>query len=161
MPRILRYGPGEEAAAALTELVLRKKEPRRRVTTRRRAVAELDGMLAGEKELRASHLVAFWMRCHQMVYGVVPSEMEESRDWSRAVYAASTLVRKEFGGNTAEALEFLKWTWRRERAREERAKERREKRVGRVGWQLQFCHRNLLTDWRLEQARQGRIVRRR
>jgi hypothetical protein len=142
------------AQRALTELVGTKKPPRRRSINVTQVRAELEVLLAADdfENMKPTHLVALWVRCHEKVYGVTPAEMN-GETWLGAGSAAAKLVRAEFGGSMTAAVEFMRWTWRREQWREKKARHDGENRVGHIGWRLQFVMRHLLTDYRIDVAR--------
>jgi len=101
----------------------------------------------------ASHLVALYEWCHEQVYGARPSELDAGDAWKLATFAAAKLTKDEFDGEFQRAIEFVRWTWQREKAREKARREGRNNSVGRVGWRLQFVTRHLVTDYRIDMAR--------
>jgi hypothetical protein len=102
-------------------------------------------------EAKASHLVALYAWCHEKVYTVAPSELA-GLTWMAATSAAAKLVRDEFNGNVEEAVEYVRWTWRREAGREKWRVEN-DRPGSRIGWRLQFQQRLLVTDYRIDAAR--------
>lgn len=132
------------------------KPRRKRGIAVERARAEVEQFIeAGDyASMRPVHFVALWMRCHDKVYGVVPAEMD-AKAWRGATSAAEKLVRVEFGGDALAAVAFMRWVWKREKWREDKARAEGEMRVSRIGWRLQFVQRHLLTDYRLDCARRG------
>lgn len=101
--------------------------------------------------------VGFYALMHEKIYGVAPAELVDA--WKGAVSAARGMLDKDFGGKPIEMLEFLRWTWKRERARE--TKRRAEgTEGGRIGWVLQFKSRALLTDYRVEESRAQEAAKR-
>lgn len=100
---------------------------------------------------RAAHLVALYAWCHEKVYAVAPAELA-GLTWMAACSAAAKLVRDEFKDSVEDAIEYIRWTWRREAGRE---KWRNENNApgGRIGWRLQFQTRLLLTDYKIDMAR--------
>ena len=106
------------------------------------------GDFAGAK---VAHLVALYRWCHERVYEVDPEELT-GETWVTATKCAGQLVRNAFGGDLGAAIDFLRWTWRREEGRE---KWRRENgRDGRrITWRDQFAAKYLITDYRLARAR--------
>lgn len=159
MPRNCRllYPDADDAAAQVAAMVGTKK-PRRRAINVERVRRELERAISAKElgALRPIHLVALWARCHAQVYGAAPAEL--TRDaWLPAKSAAEKLVREEFDGDVAAAVEFLRWTWTREKQREDRARRVGEDRVSRIGWRLMFAQRYLLTDYRVDLARRGRL----
>ena len=118
--------------------------------------------LRGEMEKRAlsgdwgdaepAVLVALYEWLHRSVYSVEPVELD-GRAWAFASTAAKRLVEKEFAGDVSDAVEFMKWTWKRELKNEEwRRANGRETR--RIGWRLQFLGGYLITDYRMAKARE-------
>lgn len=101
----------------------------------------------------ASHLVALYEWCHEQVYGARPSEMDAGDAWKLATFSAARLVKDEFNGDFQRAIEFVRWTWQREKAREQARRTGRNSSVGRIGWRLQFVTRHLVTDYRIDMAR--------
>lgn len=101
---------------------------------------------------RPTHLVALYTWCHEQVYEVEATEMV-GLNWLAAASAAAKMVREEFGGSVLEGVEFLRWTWKREKHREEWRREN-EREGGRITWRAQFQQRYLLTDYRIDRARQ-------
>jgi hypothetical protein len=72
---------------------------------------------------------------HEQVYGVDPTQ-ELRTVWVYGIQAVGKLIREEFNSIT-EVVEFVRWTWTRERGRE---KWRRDngRPGGRVSWRTQF-----------------------
>lgn len=107
---------------------------------------EWDGMTTGR-------LVALYWLCHERVYGVVPSELDNAAVWSRAMLHAGKMVASEFDDDVGRAVVFMRWVWTRERDIEEWR--RRNQRNGRrISWLDQFCYGRLVSDWRIAAARQ-------
>lgn len=101
----------------------------------------------------ARHLVGLYVLLHERVYGVEPTEVLGD-GWPGAVSAAGKLARELEG--VERAVEFLRWTWMRERARE---KKREPGSGSRIGWRLQFAARSLVTDWKVDVVRGDRAAR--
>lgn len=155
MPRRLLYADDAAVAAqVLTELVGTKRK-RRSGPKPDKARAEVRVMLADGcfDEARPTHLVALYEWCHEQVYGVLPAELAQGETWKHATFAASKLVATEFRGDIKATVEFIRWTWRRERWREGKRREGTSESVGRIGWRLQFVQRHLVTDYRIDLAR--------
>lgn len=156
MARRLLYPGTNPAALALAEMVGagKPKPKRRRGVNVISARLESDALVAANDyaNMKPVHLVALYVRCHETVYGVTPAEMN-GEAWLGASSAAAKLVRVDFDGDMAAAVEFMRWTWRREQWRENKAKHDGDARVGRIGWRLQFVLRHLLTDYRIDVAR--------
>ena len=116
---------------------------------------------------KPAHFVALYAWLHAEVYGAPPAELR-SQAWWGAVSAATKLLRDEFSdeahpeGSPLRMLDFIRWVWRRERGREQRAAAREGEghEARRIGWALQFVLRHLVTDYRVDMAREGRRVNR-
>lgn len=94
--------------------------------------------------------------CHEMVYGVLPSELEEVRLFRLASREAARLLRSSFGGDVDSAVEYLKWVWGREKGRVQwAASQSPPKERGRLGWRLSFSEA-FVTDYRVAQASKRR-----
>lgn len=142
--------PAEEAPAdALVRMVGVGKPRAKRRPSPTRVREEVIAMLgSGDfSKARPMHLVALYEWLHLQVYGVRAAELEVASTWHAASFAASRLVEQQFRGDVEAAIEFVRWTWTRER---ERAKTRKEgQQVFRVGWRLQFVTGYILTDFRM------------
>jgi hypothetical protein len=101
----------------------------------------------------AAELVGLYAVLHEHVYGVAPEEVADV--WLAAVSAAKRMLERDFEGSVESMVDFLRWTWRRERNRE---KKRAANGDGsfRIGWRLQFVARNLMTDYRVDAKRDAR-----
>ena len=112
----------------------------------RREIREMIGRKDFEGA-KPSHLVALYEYCHEMVYGEAPLEIDSPTTWKMATYAAGRLVKKHFEGDAVSAVEFVRWTWVREKQRLSwRAK--RGITSTRLGWRLQFRD-DMVTDYRI------------
>jgi hypothetical protein len=102
----------------------------------------------GEAGPRA--MVALFVELHERVYGVPCSDLTPTAR-QLASFAASAMLRREFNGDALAMAMFIRWTWMREKERENwrRANGRDG---GAISWRLQFNGR-LLTDYRLAKAR--------
>lgn len=104
-----------------------------------------------KSDLRASEIVYVYAVLHERVYGVLPLELRS--EMGRASAAVANVIKNEFGGDPAGVIEFLRWTWARERD----AFARREpENTFRISWRYQFGRR-LMTDYRIALSRRGRI----
>lgn len=147
-----------EAAALAIETICK---PKRKPQTRRGSRPETFVRLGEEAfEFATSkvwhrftprHLVAFWAKLHGRVYGVDPCAELAGKAGLAATGMARAFVENQFGGDMAEAVEFLRWTWKRERSREDYRRANGGK-GGRIGWRLQFSA-TLVTDYRIDLAR--------
>ena len=154
------FRTGAEAAAAAGFAAFagtNKPEPKTRKrnwkVAAERAVEEARICIATSVEnpwTEPKHLVGLYVVLHENVYKVLPEELLGDV-WPGAVSAAKKLA-DELGGLET-AVEFLRWVWTRERARE------RKREPGdsfRIGWRLQFVSRALVTDWKVDRARGAR-----
>lgn len=149
-----------EAAADLANMV----KPRRAKSSSRKGPtrAGIDRMMGEAQEMRASgdwskgrpvHLVAVYAWCHEQTYEVFPTELV-GLNWMAAASSAAKLLREEFDGSVERGIAFLKWTWGREREREE-WRRANSKEGGRISWRAQFQQRMILTDYRIFCARKS------
>lgn len=98
---------------------------------------EWDGATGG-------HLVALYDKFHRAIYGVA-SDLDR-KTWMFATSAADRMVLRDFAGEVADAVRFLRWTWKEEARTEEwRRANHKSGRV--IGWRLQFCFRDMLTKY--------------
>ena len=161
MPRrLLCADEAALAALELTEMVGKKRPTKQRAPSKSKARKDIREMLTSGQfqNVRASHLVALYEWCHEQVYGVAPAELEQGKTWQHAVFAAARLMREEFDGNGEAAVEFIRWTWQREQAREMAIRSNGLERVGRIGWRVQFVQRHVVTDYRLYLARRRSVA---
>lgn len=113
---------------------------------------------------RGVHLVALYAQMHRLVYGVAAEELDGAGrgtaavkkaqlEWAVASKAAQAFCAEQFGADFGDAVEFVRWAWKREQWRE---KKRRENPGDdfRIGWRYQFGAK-LATDYRLAVARQA------
>jgi len=110
------------------------------------SIDEADAMRAKASwpDARPRHLVALHVLCHRHVYGVDPGELS-GKTWTAACLSAARLLEREFSGDVVRLVEFIAWSWKREkRAHAKGSDERR-----RMGWRLQFSSA-LVTDYRVQ-----------
>lgn len=102
------------------------------------------------KDATARHLVALYDLMHEKVYGVEALELGPS-ERHKAALIAGNMIKRYFDGDVVACVEFLRWVWTREIARE---KWRRDNRVSgqRIGIRLMFSG-SLVTDYRVDMAR--------
>lgn len=123
-----------------------------------RVANEVDRMVKAGDWNPASpyHLVSLFGRCYKEVYGIPEFETENPKTFGLAAILAKNLLAKRFSGNIKLMVEFIRWTWKREVAREEwrkqNATEGRE--FKRIGFRLQFSD-SLFSDYVLHLRRQG------
>lgn len=105
----------------------------------------------------AGHLVALYEHCHSEVYRVPPSELEDGKERAKATIGAARFANVEFKGDLLEVVRFSQWAWSRESYRERKRVETGSS-GARLGWRL-FFSRSLATDYRIDQARNGKGAR--
>ncbi len=116
----------------------------------KKASEETDAIRLADEWHRAQprHLVALYGWLHLHVYKVEAAEL--ATDWPGAVSAARSMLAKEFGDDPARMVEYLRWAFVLEAAKE---KKRDRTSTFRMGWRLVFVSRSLLTDFRVAKAR--------
>ncbi len=148
-----------EAADALVAFVGvgKKKSPPR--FNQDKARKELREMLTeGEfTQAKSLHFVALYEWAHEQVYGVLPAEFSTKTTWKSAMFAASKLLKDEFAGDPTKMVDYIRWTWKREKSREVARRQGKNPNIGRLGWRLQFVTRHLVTDYRIDLARGGNV----
>jgi hypothetical protein len=126
----------------------RKRSPRIDNRAWQKASEEAKAMMIGGDWTGATprHFVAAYEYMHERVYGVAPAELN-AKERMVSAGCAKTMLDKEFDGDATAMAAFLRWTWQREKGREEwrRANGRDGQRIGP---RLQF-HGGLLSDYRL------------
>lgn len=95
-------------------------------------------------------MVALYIVCHERVYGVRPMEAMTGDAFPAASLAAKQMHVGAFKADVLEMVEFIRWTWDREKARDRARRETR-----RIGWRLQF-DLGLFTDYKADQMRKRR-----
>lgn len=164
MPRILRYKSADEAAAAEAAAALErfagvdtKRKRRVQPIDLDRARVEIADMRNRQSfdAARPLHMVALYEWCHEQVYGVRPAELSTKATWRAAMFAAGRLMQDEFRGSPVALVDFIRWTWVREKQREKQRRHDPACAMGRIGWRLQFVTKHLVTDYRISIAREG------
>jgi hypothetical protein len=155
--------PPSEAAFALEAEITTKKKPvkrRNRKVNFEAAREEADAMRKTNEWSNAAgrHLVALYAWLHREVYGVDAAELVTGDTYVAAVSAANRMLANEFGGKAERAVEFMRWTWKREARAEKKRREQRDEGGRRITWRLQFAARHLLVDYRVDLVR-GRAGR--
>lgn len=160
LSKVFEDGSQEAAAASVDSFANGSKRSKSISVPSKAAIAAKVGMMRaamkrseGINKITPSELVALYYVCHTDTYGSEPIELA-GREWNRACIAAGNLIKREFNDNSAEAVLFVKWTWRREMIREERNQGRFER--ARIGWKKQFMWKDLLSDYRTEMTRRMR-----
>lgn len=149
------------AAAEARETAVERKPSKRKgpevETVRRTVVAEMRALAEALHEKHAHQisgytLVSVWAWAHEELYGVSPASELAGLAWLAAGSSAEGLIRGEFGGDGARALDFVKWALRREQEREAWRK-RNGKEGGRLTWRQLFSLRQLVVDYRVSLQR--------
>jgi hypothetical protein len=140
-------------------LVGKPRERKGGMTKRQREKyrAEIEDRIARGvwRNISPTGLVALYERFHEHVYGVPAAEVDTPRAFLQAARVAGTMLKREFGGDGARAVEFMFWVWKRETERETWRRENHRD-GGRIGWRLQFSGA-LLTDFRIARARHNQL----
>jgi hypothetical protein len=120
-----------------------------------RALADVDEMIkTGEWEgAGARHLVALYDRLHLKCYGIEATDLGSAERYNAAMMAAN-LVKREFGGEVAEAAEFMRHIWEREISAEKWRRENNRINARRIGFRLMFSG-GMVADYRLYLARRS------
>ena len=126
-------------------------EPKRKTNPKKalaRAREELEEILSASEWHRAQprHFVALYVKLHEHVYKVPPYELESDAFFG-ATSAAARMMRDDFASSPERMMHYVRWTWQRERQVEKRRQADGQD-GRRIGWQLQFVTRHLLTDYR-------------
>lgn len=101
---------------------------------------------------RGEHLVALYCWCHEQVYGVEPALPVKA--WQEGARLAVEFAARHFQGDLERVVDFMRWTWKREKEREEwRRSHNRD--GGRIGLRLQFGDA-LMPDYKLHLHRRAR-----
>jgi hypothetical protein len=93
-------------------------------------------------------VVGLFILMHAKIYGVEPLELQDGREMDGAMSSARRLVDSDFGGRLDYALDFVRWTW----ARERRQFANRQS-DWRIGWRWQMTSRALVTDYRVAMSK--------
>lgn len=98
------------------------------------------------------HFVAAYATLFEKVYGVECADLASAQTRLYACGFASRLLSTNFGDDVVEFVEFVRWTWSREKERDtwRRANGRSGGTV--VGWRLQFGGA-FVTEFRVDRAR--------
>jgi hypothetical protein len=109
---------------------------------------------SGEWEgARALVYVAAYAALHERIYGVEPSELSP-KERVYAAGAAGRMLVDEFDGDEGAMADFLRWTWRREKDREDYRRKTKSESSFRIGWRLQFGG-SILADYRVAARRRA------
>lgn len=161
MPRKLKeLETAKKGAVESVAAFIRRRGPRRANSGPQKA--RVDKVTRQMNEMRVAnewaeatpmHLVALYTWCHEQTYGLRPVEFERGGLlWSAATACATKMLREEFKGDIDEMVDYMRWSWRREKRKEEWRRESNRD-GGRIEWRAQFMHLYLLTDYRIDKAR--------
>lgn len=117
-----------------------------------RALDDVKAMMKSKawSEARGMHFVALYADLHFRVYGIE----DVSLGPKERVYAAkmaADMLDKDFDGVPPAMMEYVAWTWTREKGREEWRRSNGGK-GGLMTWRAQFG-RSVLTQYRVQMAR--------
>jgi hypothetical protein len=142
----------EEARTSMSAFLGPEKKPRRRTG---KSMAGMRRAMDGASEhvelgdwstATPATIVGLYAVLHEKVYGVEPEELAEA--WLGAVSAAKRLLEESpFNGDVARLVDFVRFTWKREKMAEDKARGTGNVRR-RVGWRLQFVSRALVVDYK-------------
>lgn len=147
--------PGAALLASLgPEKPKRKRSPSDAKRNLAKALGELEDVIAKRRKAEPSHLVALYAHAHEATYGVAPEELKQGSSYAGAVSAARKMVADAFDGKVADAIEFMRWVWQRER---DLTKWKRAQQIPikRIEWRKQFVFRDLVTDYRTAMFEKG------
>lgn len=102
-------------------------------------------------EARAPVLVGLYGVCHRLVYNVLPDELYDMGAFRGATRAATRMVHEQFEDGIEDAVQFVKWSWKREQSRAAWARSKSISR-NRMSWHAQFST-GYVTDWRVEMSK--------
>lgn len=142
---------------AIREWAKRAKRQQKRSggVQRQKVLDELDSMLSSGEwgEARPVHLVELYCMLHERVYGVEALDLRGQLNRQAAARMVLTMLQRDFDSVVADVVEFMRWSWQREEAREEW---RRRNNTGRrrLTWRMQFGG-ELLTEYLMQRVRNG------
>lgn len=102
---------------------------------------------------KGSTLVGLYALCHQMIYGVVPSELMQDSVFRIAAKLAAKQMHELFRDDPTEVAAFVRWAWEREKGRVAWAQSKSIDR-NRMGWKAQFS-RAMETDYRVSRTQRA------
>lgn len=103
-------------------------------------------------EMTPAMFVALYAWLHSEVYGVDPSAELAGKTGLAARGAAKRMVDEMFDGDRVAAVDFVRWSWRREKGREQWRRDNGQA-GSRMGWRWQFGPA-LVNDYRVHLRRQ-------
>lgn len=153
-------------SSPLTEFMERfepEKTPRLRVKRRAKTLSLVEVAMdearrratSGEWDRsKGATFVGLYALCHQMVYGVVPGELQEPAAFRAAAKHAARAMHELFDDDPAEVAAFVRWTWEAEKRKNAWAQQKAFDRK-RLGWKAQFS-RAVQTDYQIAQKQRRR-----
>lgn len=105
----------------------------------------------------AKTLVGLYIVCHRMVYGLLPDDLLPDTEMRKAIRVARKCLTESFTDDASEMVDFIKWTWKRQRSKEDWAL-RQGRDLGRFMVWTQF-KKSTVVDYRkalLDSARRNR-----
>ncbi len=102
--------------------------------------------------------VGLYALCHRIVYGEIPLELYEKGMFSTAARMATRTLHEFFRDDPDVLVEFIKWSWIREKRRDAWAIQNGTDR-GRMGVRFQFAAAHV-QDWRVDKTKGRRRGRR-
>lgn len=104
---------------------------------------------------RGKTFVGLYAMCHRLIYGVIPSEVQDKAGFAAASKHAARALHELFKDDPSEMAAFIRWAWEVEKRKHTWAQSKAIDRK-RLGWRAQFS-RSLETDYRIAQKqKQGR-----
>lgn len=93
-------------------------------------------------------VVGLFILLHSQVYGVEPEDLLDGHAMDGAMSAARRMVEEDFAGRLDCALEFVRWTWKREKRQfPGRPSD------WRITWRWQLASKSLMTDYRIAMSK--------
>lgn len=99
------------------------------------------------EDAKAATLVGLYALCHQMVYGVVPSELKQVGLFRAATRMAKRMMHEYFDDDPSQVVELIRWSWEREKRKNTWAQSHAIDR-NRLSWKWQFAA-SMETDYRI------------
>ena len=98
--------------------------------------------------------VGLYAMCHRMTYGVDATDLADKGTFQMSTRMVTKVLHDLFNDDKDDLVEFIKWTWEREKGREEWAA-REGKSRNRMNVRTQFSA-SMVTDYRVDQSRRTR-----
>lgn len=106
------------------------------------------------EDAKGATLVGLYAFAHKLTYGVLPDELQDARLFTVASKLAARMVHVHFGDDWSRSVDFIRWTWEREKGRDAWARAQGVDR-NRMSWKLQFSA-SFVTDYRAAPTRRRR-----